>query len=141
MEIHNYPFTDIYRRNNAEHLIELIFLNKNKPQEALVFLGFSFYLINITATINLEGFVHLPAVEKNKDHEHAVMAIHSTDIQDIIYIKLDNGHMVVMTHTFDNYSGDAYMTFRICTKEDQLMTPLNITEYEVVNGHFESGIP
>lgn len=143
MQIQNYPFTDIYRKNEAGNLISLIFLNKHKPLEALAFLGFSFYLINITTSINLDGFTQLLTIEESNsanEPELQITAINSTDINDIVYIKISNDNLIILTHTFDNYSGDSYQHLRIITKEsNQAMPPLGITEYKKFNMDFESG--
>jgi len=142
MQIHNYPFTDIYRKNEADNSISLIFLNKTKLSEALIFTKFSLYLINLSDNINLEGFVSLflsKEYSNAKTSSLCIDAITSTDINDIIYIKLSNGYLIVMTYTLDNYSGDSYQHLRIITEDNNSAnTPLNITEYEKFNKDFES---
>lgn len=145
MQIHNYPFTDIYIKKETNHNITLVFLDRQKPLEALVFIGFSFYIINVTTSIKLDGFTQLLSVTEDSKVKGSLLhitAINSTDINDIIYIKISNDNLIVLTHTFDNYSGDSFHRLRIITKESNIaMTPLDITEYSKFNMDFECGNP
>jgi len=143
MQIHNYPFSEIYRRNETDNRITLLIMNKDKPWEALAFYRFSFYLININSKINLDGFVHLFSYgESDTKPISYIRAISSTDINDIVYIKFGDDSLIVLTHSFDNYSGDSYQMLRIITNNNNSpMTPLNVTEYEKFNKDFESEKP
>jgi hypothetical protein len=140
MKIENYVITQVFQKNEIENGISLVFLNKNNPREALVLKMFSFYLINISDRINIDGFseINIDNREGSAVSDTYIKGIKTTDVNDLNYIKFNNESLLVLTSTLDNISGESYQNLRLFrNKKSVQIGPLGITEYEKFCQDFE----